>query len=70
MQLSPQADIQNQTEPNNSAAKIMQWADHLATFTAMEGGLLRAYLTPEHKLAWERFGPCPQATLFPTQRQR
>jgi allantoate deiminase len=54
MQLSPQADMQHQTEPNNGAAKIMQWADHLATFTAMEGGLLRAYLTPEHKLAHQQ----------------
>ncbi|TEW54461.1 allantoate amidohydrolase [Psychromonas sp. RZ22] len=37
-----------------AAAKIMQWADHLATFTAMEDGLLRAYLTPEHKLAHQQ----------------
>ena len=39
---------------NEAATKIMQWADHLATFTAMEGGLLRAYLTPEHKLAHQQ----------------
>ena len=38
-------------EMNKSASKIMQRADKLATFTAMEGGLLRAYLTPEHKQA-------------------
>lgn len=42
------------TTTNDAAQKIMQWADHLATFTAMEGGLLRAYLTPEHKLAHQQ----------------
>ena len=38
-------------EINQSANKIMEQADRLAEFTAMEGGLLRAYLTPEHKQA-------------------
>ncbi|MEG3755049.1 allantoate amidohydrolase [Psychromonas arctica] len=37
-----------------SAAKIMQWADKLANFSAMPDGLLRAYLTPEHKLAHQQ----------------
>ena len=41
-------------EINQSASKIMQQADKLAEFTAMEGGLLRAYLTPEHKLAHQQ----------------
>ena len=39
---------------NEAAAKVMQWADHLATFSAMQDGLLRAYLTPEHKLAHQQ----------------
>jgi len=39
---------------NEAATKIMQWADHLATFSAMQDGLLRAYLTPEHKLAHQQ----------------
>lgn len=42
------------TTTNDGAQKIMQWADHLATFTAMQGGLLRAYLTAEHKLAHQQ----------------
>tara|TARA_R110001583_G_scaffold1583_2_gene12308 strand:+ start:14839 stop:16080 length:1242 start_codon:yes stop_codon:yes gene_type:complete len=33
------------------ANKIMQQADKLAVFSAMQSGLLRAYLTPEHKQA-------------------
>jgi len=41
-------------EINQSASKIMQQADKLAEFTAMEGGLLRAYLTPEHKQAHQQ----------------
>ena len=43
-----------ETSTLTSAAKIMQWADHLGTFSAMQGGLLRAYLTPEHKLAHQQ----------------
>jgi len=41
-------------EINQSASKIMQQANKLAEFTAMEGGLLRAYLTPEHKQAHQQ----------------
>lgn len=38
-------------EINSGANKIMQQADKLAQFSAMESGLLRAYLTPEHQQA-------------------
>jgi len=38
----------------NGAGNVMQWADQLAQFSAMQGGLTRAYLTPEHKLAHQQ----------------
>lgn len=39
---------------SSSAEKVMQWADKLATYSAMQGGLTRAYLTPEHKQAHQQ----------------
>jgi allantoate deiminase len=38
----------------NRAKKIMQQADQLATFSSMQGGLTRAYLTPEHQQAHQQ----------------
>lgn len=38
----------------HGAGKVMLWADQLAQFSAMQGGLTRAYLTPEHKLAHQQ----------------
>lgn len=39
---------------NNGGATVMQQADQLAQFSAMQGGLTRAYLTPEHKRAHQQ----------------
>lgn len=36
------------------ASKIMYWADKLATYSSMQGGLTRAYLTAEHKQAHQQ----------------
>ncbi|GLS90753.1 Zn-dependent hydrolase [Psychromonas marina] len=36
------------------ASKIMYWADKLATYSSMQGGLTRAYLTSEHKQAHQQ----------------
>jgi len=46
--------MQINTDAKQGAAKIMQQADQLGTFSAMENGLLRAYLTPEHKAAHQQ----------------
>jgi len=43
------------TQPLHSAAeKVMQRCDKMAEFTAMQGGLLRAYLTSEHQQAHQQ----------------
>lgn len=41
---------------HQAASKVMQQADKLAEFSAMNEGLLRAYLTPEHKQAHAQIG--------------
>lgn len=46
--------MQTNTLAKQGAAKIMQYADRLGTFSAMQDGLLRAYLTPEHKRAHQQ----------------
>ncbi|MGI9894369.1 allantoate amidohydrolase [Vibrio natriegens] len=38
------------------AQRIMERADHLATFTSMQDGLKRTYLSPEHKQAHHQLG--------------
>lgn len=38
----------------NATDNVMQQADQLAQFSAMQGGITRAYLTPEHKLAHQQ----------------
>lgn len=38
------------------AQRIMERADQLATFTSMQDGLTRTYLSPEHKLAHQQLG--------------
>ncbi|MGB5445817.1 MAG: hydantoinase/carbamoylase family amidase, partial [Psychromonas sp.] len=38
----------------NPSTKIMQQAEQLAQFSAMQGGLTRAYLTPEHRKAHQQ----------------
>ncbi|ANQ17307.1 allantoate amidohydrolase [Vibrio natriegens] len=38
------------------AQRIMECADHLATFTSMQDGLKRTYLSPEHKQAHHQLG--------------
>ena len=38
----------------NPSNKIMQQAEQLAQFSAMQGGLTRAYLTPEHRKAHQQ----------------
>lgn len=38
------------------AQRIMERADHLATFTSMQDGLKRTYLSPEHKQAHYQLG--------------
>lgn len=46
--------MQANTQPLQGAARVMQYADQLATFSAMQNGLLRAYLTAEHKQAHQQ----------------
>ncbi|PMH44452.1 Zn-dependent hydrolase [Vibrio sp. 10N.286.49.B3] len=41
-------------QTQQGAAKIMDWSDELATYSAMQGGLTRAYLTTEHKQAHQQ----------------
>jgi len=50
------SNIQKNTQKNEQAAakKVMQQCDQMAEFTAMQGGLLRAYLTPEHQQAHQQ----------------
>ncbi len=45
---------EKQTTPSSSADKIMEQADVLARYSAMHDGLLRAYLTAEHRQANEQ----------------
>lgn len=40
----------------DGAKKIMQQSDQLAVFSSMQGGLTRAYLTPEHAQAHQQLG--------------
>ncbi|MFT6139887.1 MAG: allantoate deiminase [Psychromonas sp.] len=40
----------------DGARKIMQQSDQLAVFSSMQGGLTRAYLTPEHAQAHQQLG--------------
>jgi allantoate deiminase len=48
------SNIQNNNQ--ESAKKVMWQCDQMAEFTAMQGGLLRAYLTPEHTQAHQQLG--------------
>jgi len=58
--------MQLNTNAIEGAKKIMQWAEHLANYSAMEGGLLRAYLTPEHKLAHQQLAEWMQQAKLDT----
>ena len=49
-----------------SAKKVMQQCDQMADFTAMQGGLLRAYLTPEHKQAHQQLAVWMQQARLET----
>nr|WP_319556202.1 allantoate amidohydrolase [uncultured Vibrio sp.] len=48
------------------AQRIMERADHLATFTSMQDGLKRTYLSPEHKQAHHQLGEWMQQARLET----
>jgi len=54
------------SDMDKGAHRIMQRADHLATYSAMQDGLLRAYLTPEHKLAHQQLAQWMQQAQLQT----